>query len=125
MTANLAGAPSFSGRGHLGDWRRFGTAAMPSQQTPKKKIRILIADHEAVFRLGLKKLFGVEDDLRVVAQAQGAAQAVVLAKEFRPDLVFVQADIARPNPGDLFAEIARAAADTKIVVTASQLSEEE
>ncbi len=68
---------------------------MPSQQTPKKKIRILIADHEAVFRLGLKKLFGVEDDLRVVAQAQDAAQAVVLAKEFRPDLVFVQAE----NPG--------------------------
>ena len=61
----------------------------------------------------------------MVAQAQGAAQAVVLAKEFRPDVVFVQADIARPNPGDLFAEIARAVTDTKIVVTASQLSEEE
>ncbi len=95
------------------------------QGSPKKKIRILIADHEGVFRLGLKKLFGLEDDLRVVAQAQDAAQAVVLAKEFRPDLVFVQADIARPNPGDLFAEIARAVADTKIVVTASQLSEDE
>ena len=125
MTADWVRAPSFGGWGYLEGWRRFGISAMPSQQTPKKKIRILIADHEAVFRLGLKKLFGVEDDLRVVAQAQDAAQAVVLAKEFRPDLVFVQADIARPNPGDLFAEIARAVTDTKIVVTASQLSEEE
>ena len=65
---------------------------MPSEQTPKKKIRVLIADQEGVFRLGLKKLFGLEDDLRVVAQAQGAAQVVVLAKEFRPDVVFFLTD---------------------------------
>jgi DNA-binding NarL/FixJ family response regulator len=98
---------------------------MSSEPASKKKIRVLIADQEGVFRLGLKKLFGLEDDLRVVAQAQDAAQAVSLVKEFRPDLVFVQADLAKPNPGDLLAEIAREAADTKIVVTASQLPEEE
>ena len=38
-------------------------------QGAKKKIRVLIADREGIFRFGLKELFAVEDDLRVVAQA--------------------------------------------------------
>jgi DNA-binding NarL/FixJ family response regulator len=42
----------------------------------KKKIRVLIADREGIFRFGLKKLFAVEDDLRVVAQAQSAAHLI-------------------------------------------------
>ena len=32
-------------------------------------IRIIIADSQAIYRVGIRKVFALEDDLRVVAQA--------------------------------------------------------
>lgn len=90
----------------------------------KKKIRIMIADQEGVFRLGLKKLFGVEDDLRVVAQAADLTEALALAKEFKPDLILLQAEILKDARG-LFVEIRQALPDAKTVVTASTLTDDE
>ncbi len=52
---------------------------MASRRVHRLKIRILIADREGVFRLGLKKLFALEDDLRVVAQADDGLQVPELA----------------------------------------------
>ncbi len=98
---------------------------MRPAHTPKKKIRILIADREGVFRLGLQKLFGVEDDLRVVAKAENAAQALALTKSFKPNLLFVQAEILAEGAGGLATEVRRASPQSKIVVTASALAENE
>ena len=33
-------------------------------------IRILLADSQAIYRVGIRKIFAVEDDMRVVAQAE-------------------------------------------------------
>jgi DNA-binding NarL/FixJ family response regulator len=67
----------------------------PSKQHDnKRKAKILIADGEGVFRLGLKKLFSVEDDLRVVAQAENSVQMVAMNRSFQPDLILVQEEIA-------------------------------
>ena len=68
--------------------------------TTKRRIRVLVADPEAIFRIGLKKVFGVEDDLRVVAQADKAAQVPGLAKKFKPNLLFVQAEMLGRDPRD-------------------------
>ncbi|MGO8733396.1 MAG: LuxR C-terminal-related transcriptional regulator [Terriglobia bacterium] len=91
----------------------------------KKKIRVLIADREGIFRFGLKKLFAVEDDLRVVAQAQSAAQLIELAKSLRPHLFFIQAEIIAETGGNVFADLRREAPDCKIVVTSSSAPTEE
>lgn len=96
-----------------------------SRHATKKKIRILVADREGVFRLGLKKVLGVEDDLRVVAQAENAVQTVGLAGKFHPDLLFVQAEIAGELRGDLLARVWRASPRSKIMITASALAEDE
>ena len=50
----------------------------------KRKSRILLADRERVFCYGLKKLFGVEDDLRVVAEADDLNQVLSLSAAFKP-----------------------------------------
>ncbi len=89
-----------------------------------KTIRIFVADREAVFRLGLKKLFAVEDDLRVVAQAENAEQVAGLAKKFGPDVLFLQAEIADEGAGDLVLRVRRASSNTKMVIVASALTEE-
>jgi len=98
---------------------------MASEQSPKKRIRILVADQEGVFRIGLKKLLGVEDDLRVVAQAQDTAQTVALTGEFKPELGFLQSELARQDPDVVFGQIRQRSPDSKIVITASGLSEDE
>jgi len=90
-----------------------------------KRIRILIADREEVFRIGLQRLFGAEDDLRVVAQAEDKAQVARLAGQFKPDLLFVQAEIAAEGLGDLVAEVRQASPSSKIVITASSLPEDQ
>jgi two-component system nitrate/nitrite response regulator NarL len=89
-----------------------------------KKIRILVADREGVFRLGLLRLFGLEDDLRVVAQAETGEQVVRLAKQFKPDVLMVQAEILAEPAGNLVERIRSASSHSKIIITASALAED-
>ncbi len=84
--------------------------------TAKKKTRILIADQEGVFRLGLRRLFGVEDDLRVVAQADSAAQINGLAGKFKPDLLFVQAEMLGQDPAEFMSRLRHVWAGGKVIV---------
>ncbi len=93
--------------------------------TTKRRIRVLVADLEAIFRIGLKKVFGVEDDLRVVAQADKAAQVPGLAKKFKPNLLFVQAEMLGRDPRDFITRIRQAWAPGRIIITASALAAEE
>ncbi len=98
---------------------------MISRSGAKKKLRILTADREAIFRFGLKNLFALEDDLRVVAQADTAAQLIELTKSLQPHLIFIQAEIVAEAGVNLFAEVRRQAPECKIVVTSSCAPAEE
>ena len=84
--------------------QRMGTA-----RVAKGKIRVLVADREGIFRLGLKKLFAVEDDLRVVAEAEKADEVLARAETFRPDLVFIQEEILGESGSNLIFAIAKVA----------------
>lgn len=98
---------------------------MGKARTSKPKIRILIADREAVFRLGLKKVLGLEDDLRVVAQADDVSQLPGLTEKFRPEVIFVQAEIVGEEPERLFSRVKQAYSRAKMIITASSLAEGE
>src|SRR5579863_530673 len=98
---------------------------MPAANAGKKKIRVMIADQEGVFRFGLKRLFGAEDDLRVIAQAADPGKALTLALEFKPDLIFLQAEMVRLVDIELFAQLHHNLPDAKVVITASELSDED
>jgi two-component system response regulator NreC len=67
---------------------------MPS---PKRKIRVLIADDHAVLRAGLRLLLRAQGDLEVVAEASDAKEATVLARKFLPDVIVM--DVAMPDGG--------------------------
>ncbi|HUZ46661.1 MAG TPA: response regulator transcription factor [Terriglobia bacterium] len=95
-----------------------------NRQRTRKKVKILIADRESIFRIGLKKLFSLEDDLRVVAQAESARQLLAMLQSFRPDLAIVQQEIAAGEDSNLIAEMRRQTPECKVVLTASVVSEE-
>ena len=58
-----------------------------------------MADRDGIFRLGLKMVFAVEDDLRVVAEAAKADEVLARAETFQPDSVFIQEEILVESDG--------------------------
>jgi DNA-binding NarL/FixJ family response regulator len=90
----------------------------------KRKTKILVADREGIFRLGLRKLFSLEDDLRVVAQAESAPQVLAMIECLRPDLAIVQQELAEGEDGNLIAQIRRALPSCKVIVMVSEFSED-
>ncbi|PRZ32738.1 LuxR family two component transcriptional regulator [Antricoccus suffuscus] len=64
-------------------------------------IDVLLADDQALIRDGFRALIDREDDMRVVAEASDGAEAVTLARQFRPTVVLM--DIRMPNLDGLAA----------------------
>ncbi len=58
-------------------------------------IRILVADDHALFRDGLRALFGSVPDAEVVGEAATGEEAVARAEELQPDVVLM--DIHMPG----------------------------
>ncbi len=67
----------------------------------KTPIRILIADDHALFRSGLKALFGSVADVEVVGEAATGEEAVERAAELAPDVVLM--DLQMPGMGGIEA----------------------
>jgi two-component system NarL family response regulator len=58
------------------------------------KIRILLADDHHLFREGLAKILDGEGDFQVVGQAKDGLEAIIKAKELKPDLILM--DVGMP-----------------------------
>jgi two-component system nitrate/nitrite response regulator NarL len=97
---------------------------MRTSRLSKAKIRVLVADREGIFRLGLRKLFGVEDDVRVVGEAENAAELLSRAEAFRPDIVFVHEEILSETEQNLISSLLKIAPKCKVVATGSSSTEE-
>jgi DNA-binding NarL/FixJ family response regulator len=78
-------------------------------------IRVIVADTQAIFRAGLRKIFALEDDLRVVGQAETLAQTITAAQKFSADIVIFEASLA-PNPSDAVSDLLRQNTSCRLVV---------
>src|SRR6478736_8771631 len=67
-------------------------------------IRVIVADTQAIFRAGLRKIFALEDDIRVVGQAETLAQTQSAVAKFSADVLIFEASLT-PNPVESIAEI--------------------
>lgn len=65
------------------------------------KIRVMIADDHPMIRQGIKQILELEEDLIVIAQAANGDEAVLLAKEYKPDVILM--DINMPGTNGLQA----------------------
>jgi DNA-binding NarL/FixJ family response regulator len=50
-------------------------------------LKIILADNQAIFRAGIAKVLAVEDDVRIVAQAQTVEQAMIAIEKFRGSIM--------------------------------------
>jgi DNA-binding NarL/FixJ family response regulator len=78
-------------------------------------IRVILADTQAIFRAGLRKIFALEDDIRVVGQAETLPQTQSAVTKFSADVLIFESALAL-NPVEAIVEILRQAPQLKIVV---------
>ena len=77
-------------------------------------LKIILADHQAIFRAGIAKVLAVEDDMRIVAQAQTVEQAMIAIDKFRGS-VMIYASEFLPEAEKL-AALARESAIHLVVI---------
>jgi len=92
---------------------------MKPERNNKRKVQVLIVDKEAVFRLGLRRLLSAEEDLSVVAEGENVTQAVHLARQIKPGLIFIQSEIVPEKSSALLARLRSASPGCKLVITAA------
>ena len=89
----------------------------------KGTIRIIVADTQAIFRAGLRKIFALEDDIRVVGQAESLDQTVAAMQKFSADIVILEAALT-PNPADAVSDLLRLSANCRLVVVLQEPDQE-
>jgi DNA-binding NarL/FixJ family response regulator len=86
-------------------------------------IRVILADTQAIFRAGLRKIFALEDDIRVVGQAETLPQTQSAVTKFSADVLIFESALA-PNPVEAVAELLRQSPQLKIVVVTPAADEQ-
>src|SRR5579864_1494417 len=86
-------------------------------------IRVIVADTQAIFRAGLRKIFALEDDIRVVGQAETLAQTQSAVAKFSADVLIFESALT-PNPVESVADLLRQNPKLKIVVVTPGAQEE-
>src|SRR5258706_6122023 len=52
-------------------------------------LKLILADNQAIFRAGIAKVLAVEDEMRIVAQAQTAEQMFMALDKFKAAVLIV------------------------------------
>jgi DNA-binding NarL/FixJ family response regulator len=86
-------------------------------------IRLILADTQAIFRAGLRKIFALEDDIRVVGQAESLGQTLAAIEKFTADILIFEAALT-PNPPDTVSEILRQSGNCRLVVVLQEPDQE-
>jgi DNA-binding NarL/FixJ family response regulator len=84
---------------------------------------VIVADTQAIFRAGLRKIFALEDDIRVVAQAESLEQTVTTIQKFSADIVIFEAALA-PNPVEAVSDLLRQNPHCRVVVVLQEPDQE-
>jgi len=89
----------------------------------KAAIRVILADTQAIFRAGLRKIFALEDDIRVVGQAESLEQTIAAIQKFSADIVIFEAALA-PNIADAVSDLLRQTTNCRLVVVLQEPDQE-
>ena len=87
------------------------------------QIRLLIVDDHEVVRLGLRTLLESEPDLKMVAEAGTAEEALVQVENHRPDVVILDIQLPGRSGLDACRDIRRQFPQTKVVMLTSSANE--
>jgi DNA-binding NarL/FixJ family response regulator len=133
MNTNLSGsknsawAPRSGNRskGAEGNPLASSPTQLNSEEAKPAPIRIILADSEAIFRVGMARIFAVEKDLEVVAQTESLPQTLTAAATIPADVILFETGLS-PTPAEAVSELVRRALPgAKLVLVAQRAGEEE
>jgi DNA-binding NarL/FixJ family response regulator len=87
-------------------------------------IRVIVADSEPIFRVGVRKIVAVEDNIRIVAQVESSAAAVTAVGRFEADLILLACSLSE-SPAETVSSILAIAPAIRIVLVMAEPTEEE
>jgi two-component system nitrate/nitrite response regulator NarL len=91
-------------------------------QSDKPVIRILLADSQAIYRVGMRKVFALEDDIRVVGQIERMEHLYEAIERHPADVLLMEGNLIA-GTSETIPEIVRIAPDIKIIVQTSGTDE--
>ena len=86
-----------------------------NEQPAPGQIRVILADSQAIYRVGMKKVFALEDDIRVVAQAESLSNLHTALQRYPTDVVLLEGQLIA-GTSDAIPELVRRAPDAKLIV---------
>jgi len=78
-------------------------------------IRIILADSQAIYRVGIRKIFALEDDIRVVAQADSLDNLKSSLERHPSDVVLIEGGLLTGAPNAI-PDLLRINPDVKLIV---------
>src|ERR1039458_6077623 len=77
-------------------------------------IRVILADSQAIYRVGIRKVFALEDDLRVVAQADSLENLRAAIDRYPTDVVLLEGSLLT-GTANVIPDLLRTAPDIKLI----------
>src|SRR6185369_13722073 len=93
-----------------------------SQADEKSILRLIVADTQAIFRVGVRKVLALEDDVRVVAQAENLGQTIAAVAKFPADVLLFESRLTS-NPAEAVSEVLKKNPDMKVIVITGDVDE--
>src|ERR1700710_2121700 len=97
------------------DPNRANEEDVPDENAAPAGIRIILADSQAIYRVGMKKVFALEDDIRVVAQVETLPNLYVALQRYPTDVVVLEGQLIAGTI-DAIPELVRQAPEAKLIV---------
>src|SRR5580658_3225447 len=85
-------------------------------------VRIILADSQAIYRVGIRKVFALEDDLRVVAQADSLENLRSAIERYPTDIVLLEGSLLA-GTANVIPDLLKLAPDVKLIVQAVSADE--
>ncbi|GAC1359933.1 MAG: response regulator transcription factor [Acidobacteriaceae bacterium] len=85
-------------------------------------VRVILADSQAIYRVGMKKVFALEDDIRVVAQVETLTNLYAALERYPTDVVILEGHLISGTI-DAVPELVRQAPNAKLIVQVSESDE--
>jgi len=85
-------------------------------------VRIILADSQAIYRVGIRKVFALEDDLRVVAQADSLENLRAAIERYPTDIVLLEGSLLA-GTSNVIPDLIKKAPEVKLIVQAVSADE--
>ena len=94
-------------------------------EQPAAKIDIIISDHHALFREGLRKLLELEPGIRIVGEAVDGEETVRLVGQIKPHILLLDLSLPKLSGLEVLAELNKLGSRTRAILLTGAIEREQ